>query len=116
MTVLLANRSMGIRRRTVTMDAHGDRAKSGYGVLAGPWPGRAEEKDDAPIGQVGGRPWVLAVDPAAWPVNQQDVIVDVDSKQEWVVTKADLRTNNIQNFVDYVRVEAHARTAAGTRP
>jgi hypothetical protein len=84
--------------------------------MVGPWPGRAEERGDVAIGQVGGRTWVLAVDPAAWPLYQQDMVVDADSHEEWLITDADLATNNADPVVDYIRVEAHLRATGGTRP
>jgi hypothetical protein len=114
--VWLANRRLGIRHAVPgPVAGHGDRPPE-WGAVAGPWPGRAEEGGDVALDEVGGRVWVLALDPAAWPVQQRDLVVDADSGQEWLVTWADLRTNNVASDADYVRVEAHARTQSGTRP
>lgn len=116
MAVLVANRSLGLRRRTAAgVDGHGDPVGFTWGAMAGPWPGRAEELPDAEMGGVGGRTWVLALDPAAWPVQQGDMAVDPATSQEWLVTSADLLRNNADPSVDYIRVEAHARVG-GTRP
>lgn len=117
MAVLLADRSIGVRRRVpAAPDGHGDRAPGVLGPPAGPWPGRAEEGADVPPGELSGRTWVLALDPAAWPLTQGDVAYDADTGEEWYVTSADLRTNNADPAVDYVRAEAHRHGEAGTSP
>lgn len=118
MAVLMANRRLGVRRRGAGgRGAHGDPVPGALGALLGPWPGRGEESGDVPAGQVGGRTWELGVDLAAWPLQPDDVVVDVDSGQEWLVTSADLLNNNADASIDYVLVRAHLRQgAAGTRP
>ncbi|GIH95430.1 hypothetical protein ACFFMN_22970 [Planobispora siamensis] len=117
MAVLLADRMLGVRRRSGgAVGSHGERAGYTWAALAGPWPGRAEEGPDAAIGATGGRTWVLALDPAAWPVAQGDLVAEPASGLEWLVTSADLMKHNAHPDVDYVRVEAHARTQAATRP
>ncbi|MEW9530766.1 hypothetical protein [Microbispora sp. NPDC049125] len=117
MAVLLADRALGVRRRgPANLDAHGDRVGGAWGPVTGPWPGRAAEGPDVPPGQIGGRAWVLAVDPRAWPIAQNDLVVDTGSGQEWLVTSADLLTNTADPTVTYIRVTGHLRTAAGTRP
>lgn len=117
MAVLMADRQLGVRHRGAAVtDAHGDRVGGDWGALAGPWPGRAAEGPDVPPGLPGGRRWVLAVDPAAWIVLQGDMVVDVDSGQEWLVLSADLLSNTVIGDVDYIRIEAHLRTADGTKP
>lgn len=87
-----------------------------WGATVGPWPGRVSQGPDAPIGQPGGRTWVLALDPAAWPLLQGDLVVDVGSGEQWLVTSADLLNNNADSAIDYIRVEAHTRIAASTAP
>lgn len=118
MAVLLPNRWLGVRRALPeAVDAHGDRSGRSWGTIVGPWPGRAEEGADvAEMDATGGRTWVLAVDPAAWPVYQGDLIVEPSSGASWLVLTADLLTNNAASDIDYIRVEAHARTGAATRP
>uniref|UniRef100_UPI003F4961BB hypothetical protein n=1 Tax=Nonomuraea sp. CA-251285 TaxID=3240002 RepID=UPI003F4961BB len=118
MTVLLANRRLSVRRRAPGgRGPHGDTVVGALGPLTGPWPGRAEEAADVPAGQVGGRTWELGVDVAAWPLAPQDIVVDADSGQEWLITSADLLVNNADPAVDYVLVRAHLRRdTTGTRP
>lgn len=118
MSVLLPDRSLGVRRRLPGgVDAHGDRVAAGWGPLVGPWPGRASEgADAAEMYGAGGRTWVLAVDPAGWPLGQGDLVVDPGSRQEWLVTSADLAVNNADPAIDYIRVEAHLHAGAGTAP
>lgn len=123
MSVLLADRQLGVRARAAATDAHGDRYAAAWGPLRGPWPGRAMEGPDTPPGQAGDRTWVLAVDPQAWPMYQGDMVEEVDGAGQavmsWLVTSADLMTHTLDPMVDYIRVEAHARdddTAGTTRP
>ncbi|MFF4777536.1 hypothetical protein ACFY05_32235 [Microtetraspora fusca] len=116
MSVLLPDRQLGVRRREApAVDAHGDAVGGGWGGLLGPWPGRAEESGDVPAGLPGGRTWVLALDPAAWPVHQNDLVEDPRARMQWLVTSADLLKHNADPAIDYIRVEAHLRDA-GTRP
>ena len=114
MAVLLPDRSLGVRPRATTVDAHGHRSASSWGALRGPWPGRAAQGPDAPPERTGGRTWVLALDPAAWPVYQGDLVEEPGSAQ-WLVLSADLLNNNADSAIDYIRVEAHTYTA-GTAP
>lgn len=116
MAVLLANRSLGVRSRTTGTDAHGYRSGPSWGSLRGPWPGRAEQGPDAPIDQPGGRTWVLAVDPRAWPVYQGDLVEDPVTGMGWLVISADLLANNADDSINYIRVEAHGRISAETYP
>ena len=116
MSVLMANRQLGVRNREpATIDGHGDLVGGGYGPLRGPLPGRAEEQPDT-RGRPNDRPWVLAVDPTLWPVAMHDLVIDGGSGQTWTVTSADLLANNAVNDVDYVRIEANLRTDGGTLP
>lgn len=118
MSVLLANRRLRIRRRAVaTRDAHGDNSVAPWGPWTAATPGRAVEGPDvAVMNATGGRTWVLALDPGLWPVHQGDLAGDADSGEEWLITTADLLTNNAAPDIDYIRVEAHGRAAAATRP
>lgn len=114
MSVLLADRRLGVRTSVTTTDSHGHSSASSWGALRGPWPGRAAQGPDVPVGLPQGRTWVLALDAAAWPVRQGDLVEDLDDGSRWLVTSADLLTNNADPAIDYVRVEAHTRTGAGT--
>lgn len=68
------------------------------------------------MGATGGRTWVLALDPSAWPVVQGDLVVEPSTGASWLVVSADLLTNNAAPDIDYIRVEAHARAGVFTRP
>lgn len=117
MTVLLPERALGVRTQAVVTDTHGHRLSGSWGALRGPWPGRAEQGADvAPLRGPGGRTWVLALDPRAWPVRPGDLVEDPGSGERWLVTSADLLTHNADPAIDYVRVEAHTHTASGTLP
>lgn len=116
MAVLLADRLLGVRARVTATDTHGYRSTPSWGPLGAALPGRAEQRPDAAIGATGGRTWVLALDPSLWPVGQQDLVVDPDADQWWLVTSADLIKNNADPAIDYIRVEAHTRATVGTTP
>lgn len=116
MTVLLADRRLSVRRQLFAeSDGHGGPVPDGWGSASPSRPGRAIEGPDVAFGESGGRTWTIAVDPANWPVYQGDLVVDADSGEEWLVTSADLMTNTIDPYVNYIRIEAHAYTA-GTKP
>jgi len=74
----------------------------------GPWPGRAWE---GPSGA-----WTLAVDEAGWPVLAGDIIVQPDTQQQWIVTGAQVMRNNLDDTVNYVRVDALERVGPNTEP
>jgi hypothetical protein len=85
--------------------------------MKGPYPARAEERPDvAEMGGIGGRAWVIALDPRLWPVRQGDMVVEPSTGAQWLVVTADLLANNASPDIDYVRVEAHMRTAGATIP
>lgn len=107
MAVLLADRSLGVRRATRSVpDAHGYEVPTA-GPLDGPWPGRAEERADGS--------WVLALDPEAWPVAPDDTVEEPGSGEQWTVTSADLLEHKVDDAVSYIRCEALRRTT-GTVP
>jgi hypothetical protein len=112
MGVLMASTSLGVRRRAPEgYDAHGERTMGALGSLVGPWPGRARRQQDGS--------WHLAVDDAAWPLQERDVVVEVvatGTGREWLVTAADVLRNTVDSTVDYVRVEAQERRPSGTEP
>jgi hypothetical protein len=109
-SVLMPNAMLAVRRRDPeTVDAHGYVSGGTYGPVAGPWPGRIRER-----GGDGG--WTLAVDPNAWPVRRNDLIVEPASGREWLVRSADMAVNNIDPRVDSIRVEALQRRDGATEP
>lgn len=110
MAVLIPNVSLGVvHRPDPTLDAHGWRLPAALGAPAGPWPGRVEEHAD--------HLFVLALDPAAWPVIEADVVVESGGdSRTWLVTAADLLRNNADPTVDYVRVEGRLRVDGHTEP
>lgn len=118
MSVLLANRSLGVQSRVPgAVDAHGEPSTASWGGIRGPLPGRAEEGADvAEMGAEGGRTWVLAVDSSLWPIYQGDLVVEPPTGASWLVVTADLLSNNAAPDIDYVRVEAHMRKAGNTVP
>jgi len=108
MAVLMPNTRLGIRTRTGGVeDRHGDTVPGAPAALLGPWPGRTKEADDGT--------WTLAVDTAAWPISERDIIEDTAGTQ-WVVRSANLLRNNLDPSVDYVRVQAYLRAAGDTKP
>jgi hypothetical protein len=107
MGVLMADRMLGIRRRTPgALDAHGEPGASDWGPLIGPWPGSASEAAD------GG--WNVSVDPQGWPLAAGDLVVEPAAARSWLVTGADLLVNTIDPTVDYVRVDARERAGTHT--
>lgn len=108
MSVLLPNAQLGVRRRAAdAVDALGDEIPGTPGPLEGPWPGRAAETAD-------GR-WTLAVDPAAWPVREHDLVTEPGGRT-WAVDTAQLIRNNYDPSVDWIRVAARQVVAGGTEP
>jgi hypothetical protein len=110
LAVVMTNTTLGLRRRADgAYDAHGERSNGALGAEIGPYPGRSSEQPDGS--------WTLAVDPALWPVRENDVIVEsVSGTRLWVVKSAKLLRNNLDPVVDYIRVEAAQQVAAGTEP
>ncbi|HEY1668521.1 MAG TPA: hypothetical protein VGG54_22750 [Trebonia sp.] len=106
MVVIMANRQLAVRARIVRNDSHGDRVAAGFGDPGQAYPGLAQEQGDTPLGTPGDRTWVLDLDPAVWPVAQQDMVVDTVSGQQWNVTSAQLMTNVLMPFINHVRCEA----------
>lgn len=102
----MANRTLGVRRRIVTDDSHGDRVAAGFTDPDTALPGLAQEQPDTPLGQPGGRTWIIDLDPRLWPVAQQDMVIDVDTGEQWNVTSAQLLQNTQFPVVNHVRIEA----------
>lgn len=107
MTVLVTDRQIGIRRRATTYDAHGFPVPGGTESSTALYPGLARERGD------GG--WTLSVDETLWPVRTQDILFD-DQGNEWVADRADHLRNEVDDLVNYVRVDAHQRQPGGTEP
>ncbi|MBG0818986.1 hypothetical protein [Planomonospora sp. ID82291] len=107
MAVIGANLTLGLRRRTAGVDAHGTRVAGVLGA-AGAWaPGRIVRRpgvDGDPA--TGPGLWVLAADPSWWPVAAGDQAVEAGSGRAWTVVKADLRKSDYDPAVDYIRIEA----------
>jgi hypothetical protein len=109
MVVLMADRELGlIRRDAGPLDAHGDAPVQGRSVLAGPWPGRARLETDGS--------WTLAVDIAAWPMEERDIILDPVNGIEWVAVTVQPLRNTMDSSVDYVRVTALIREGTDSTP
>jgi hypothetical protein len=55
---------------------------------------------------------VLAVDPEAWPLEQGDLVEELRDSvvaAQWLVNSADLMHHTVEPWINYIRVEAHAR-------
>lgn len=115
MTVLMANRMLARRARIAGTDAHGDKTAAGFADPGPGYPGIATIGGDVAEYQPGGRTWTLAVHPALWPLEQQDLIVDVDSGEMWEVTSAQNIKHTLMPLLNYVEVQAHSYTADGTK-
>lgn len=115
MSVIMADRMLAVRSRIAAPDAHGDQAAGGFGPPGTAYPGIANIGPDVPLYQPGGRTWTLVVDDHLWPVNQQDLIVDVNTGDMWQVTSADLIRHTIMPLLDHIEIEAHSYTTEGTK-
>lgn len=101
----MTNATLGVRRRVdATRNAHGERVAAGWGPVVGPAPGRTRQNADAS--------WGLGLDPDLWPIRQGDLVIGADGGS-WLVTSANLITNNVDSQVDWVRVIAAHRTSGG---
>jgi hypothetical protein len=108
MAVLITNATVGIRRREFTYDAHGTRVPGALGPVETPMPALVRERGD------GG--WTLSVDEALWPVREYDVLADADTGQEWLALVIDHLRNEVDDLVNYVRIDARERVAGATEP
>lgn len=104
MAVQLPNCALAVRPRAEVLDEHGFPMPGEAAALRGPWPGRKAE-------DAAGR-WSLALDPAAWPIDEHTIVVEPATGAEWTVLTADLLTHNVVSIVDYVKVTAHLRVGA----
>lgn len=114
MVVLINDRMLATRARTFAEDSHGDKVATGFGPASDAYPGLAQIGPDTPLGQPGDRPWVLDLDPALDPVSQQDLVVDVNSGEQWNVTSAQLITNAWFSQLNHIRVEARLYVTGGS--
>jgi hypothetical protein len=108
MAVLITDRMIGIRRRATVYDAHGFPIPGATEDVTPLYPGLARER-----GGDGG--WTLSVDEALWPIREDDVLFD-DRGIEWLAITADHLRNEIDNLVNYIRVDARQRQSGGTEP
>lgn len=115
MSVIMADRMLAVRSRIETPDTHGDLVADGFAAAGAPYPGIAVIGPDVPLYQPGGRTWTITADANLWPVNQQDLIVDVGSGEQWQVTSADLIRHTLMPLLDHIEIEAHSYTTAGTK-
>ena len=109
MSVLLDNASLGLRRRAdAARDAHGASLPSGWGTMLAPLPGYLEEQPDGT--------WVVGLDPALWPVRQNDMVIDGVTGAAWLVMTADLIEHPVDDTVNWIRLTANQRGNGGTEP
>lgn len=108
MSVLLPNALLGLRRRIDgARNAHGERVAAGWGPFEGPYDGRTNERADGT--------WALGLDPALWPVRENDLVISLTGGS-WLVRSSDLIQNNYDSVVDWVRVTGLQRVIGGTEP
>jgi hypothetical protein len=107
--VILANCALTVARRApVSHDASGYPIPGARQAAPPPLPGRMMERPD--------HSWMLAVDPALWPVREGDLVVEPSTGREWLVVSADLLTNEADPAVDYIRCETEVRVGSSTLP
>lgn len=108
MVVVAPTMRVGVRRSVTTIDRYGTPRSGGHGPLETPRPARviSEPATDANLDTGPGR-WVLAVDPAFWPLYPGDLLVEeTGDGRKWTVVSAAIRGNQWNPVVSYVRVEA----------
>lgn len=100
MSVQLTNGTFSVRRRAEpSLDAYASPVPGVLGLLDGPWPGASFEQASGP--------WRLRLDPAAWPLREDDEIVG--GGRVWLVRWAELRKHALDPVVDFVACEATLR-------
>lgn len=106
---MLPDCTLGVERQpALTFDPSGYPVPGVRQPPTDPLPGRALERAD--------HSWVLALDPALWPVHEGDLVHDPATERAWLVVTADLLHNTYDPVVDYIRVEAEARQGGYTVP
>lgn len=102
----MATTVLAVRAAVVSTDGHGTRSVTSWAPPGPARPGRivSEPAQDGEKDGPGG--WVLGVDPALWPIQARDLIVEPGGR-EWVVTTAAQRRNAANAALDWVRVEAY---------
>ncbi|MEU4331373.1 hypothetical protein [Nonomuraea dietziae] len=107
MAVIGANLVLGLRRRTAGVDGHGTPVAGVLGAVEDVRPGRIVSRPDVDgDGETGPGVWVLAVDPAWWPVAAGDRIVEQGGQgRAWTIGVASLRASDFDSAIDYIRVE-----------
>lgn len=109
MSVLLPDSMLAVERQPqVAYDPGGYPIPGARAAVTDALPGRALERPD--------HSWVLALDPALWPVVEGDHVLDLVGGRSWLVVSADLLQNTIDPTVDYIRCEAEIRVGSSTRP
>lgn len=109
MSVLLPNAVLGLRRRVDgARDAHGSPLPTGWGPVEGPADGLLNEQTDAT--------WIIGLDPALWPVRQNDMVIDTATGGAWLVDTAHLAQHPIDSTVNWVRCTGRQRGNGGTEP
>lgn len=105
----MVNAQLGLRRRYEGgRDPHGDNVPTGWGAVDGPLPGFQSEQPDST--------WVLGLDPALWPVRQNDMVIAGGTGAAWLVTTAKLIKHPVDSTVDWIRLTANQRAGGGTEP
>jgi len=105
----MPDRQLGVQHRAAgAEDGHGELVVGAPGGLLGPWPGRGHERGDGS--------WLLSVDPAAWPLAADDLVVDSDAGLEWSVLEAERMQSSVDPGIDFIRATGRLRVGGGTEP
>jgi hypothetical protein len=117
MSVLFANTSLSVQtydRNLPEFDSHGQLYFATLEAPRGPWPGSVRPPGRTLADEQG--PQLLQLDPAAWPLLPRDLVIEPSTGDSWTVVTSQLMTNDLDPSVNYVRVQAHPRSEAGTLP
>ncbi|GHE31672.1 hypothetical protein GCM10017673_38030 [Streptosporangium violaceochromogenes] len=106
MAVTLASTMLGKRPAVLTRDGHGTRSATQWGPLQAVSPGHILSEPAADGEKNGPGTATLAVDPALWPLDARDLVVEPGTGRQWTVVTADLRKHSAAPVLNWVKVEA----------
>uniref|UniRef100_UPI003F491501 hypothetical protein n=1 Tax=Streptosporangium sp. CA-235898 TaxID=3240073 RepID=UPI003F491501 len=106
MAVTQPTTMLGVQEGTPVLDGHGTRSATQWGPVRDVLPGAVVEEPPADGEQGGPGTWVLALDPAVWPVKARDLVAEPSTGRRWAVTSAKHHRHGVNSDIDWVRVEA----------